>query len=159
MSFLFRRKNTIVREIKPLKPKSKWRFLWWGIAVVVVGIIGWFSTTAFLAYQNLSSANDSEDPAFFKYGDNMDINNLTIEGGSRINVLLLGNGGSTHPGGNLTDSIQVLSIDPVNKTMSYLSIPRDLYVTQADGTKSKINAVYTNGAAYCKVKTCATGVS
>jgi polyisoprenyl-teichoic acid--peptidoglycan teichoic acid transferase len=68
---------------------------------------------------------------------------LKGEGDGRINVLLLGKGGEGHDGADLTDTILVASIDPVNKTANLVSIPRDLWVT-VDGYSSKINAVYAN---------------
>lgn len=69
---------------------------------------------------------------------------LKGEGDGRINVLLLGRGGDSHAGGDLTDTILVASIDPVNKTTALISIPRDLWVKTARGGHSKINAVYAN---------------
>ncbi len=71
---------------------------------------------------------------------------LKGEGDGRINILILGMGGESHPGGHLTDSIMVLSINPEDKTMAMLSIPRDLYVP-IPGTKisKKINEVYKTG--------------
>jgi LCP family protein required for cell wall assembly len=65
----------------------------------------------------------------------------------RINILVLGMRGADLPGGgNLADSIEVVSIKPKENKISMLSIPRDLYVTDP-GTqdKSKINAVHAYG--------------
>jgi LCP family protein required for cell wall assembly len=66
---------------------------------------------------------------------------LKGEGDGRINILLLGSGGAGHDGPDLTDTMMVASIDPVNKTASLVSIPRDLWV-QGNGSAMKINAVY-----------------
>jgi polyisoprenyl-teichoic acid--peptidoglycan teichoic acid transferase len=68
---------------------------------------------------------------------------LKGEGDGRINILLLGKGGDGHEGPDLTDTILVASIDPINKTANLVSIPRDLWVT-VDGSSTKINAVYAN---------------
>jgi LCP family protein required for cell wall assembly len=68
---------------------------------------------------------------------------LKGEGEGRINVLLLGRGGGNHDGPDLTDTILVASIDPINKTASLVSIPRDLWVT-TNGSSTKINAVFAN---------------
>lgn len=71
---------------------------------------------------------------------------LKGEGDGRINILFLGYGGSNHPGGNLTDTIQVVSIDPEDKSMAMLSIPRDLYVDVKDPRYyGKINQVFYQG--------------
>jgi LCP family protein required for cell wall assembly len=69
---------------------------------------------------------------------------LKGEGDGRINFLLLGRGGDGHDGPDLTDTILVASIDPVNKTAALVSIPRDLWVTAPSGGATKINAIYAN---------------
>ncbi len=72
---------------------------------------------------------------------------LKGEGDGRINILIIGIGGSSHKGGMLADSIMVLSIDPVNKEIAYISIPRDLKVPipKPYGGYDKINAVHSYG--------------
>jgi len=70
---------------------------------------------------------------------------LNGEGDGRVNILLLGKGGNNHPGGDLTDSILIASIDPLGKEASLLSIPRDLYVKVPNYWSMKINAVYSTG--------------
>jgi LCP family protein required for cell wall assembly len=71
----------------------------------------------------------------------------------RINILLLGAAGEHKPGGNLTDTIMIMSIDMKNKKVALLSLPRDLYVqipaSTAGGPDSqsftKINSLYAIG--------------
>lgn len=63
----------------------------------------------------------------------------------RINILLLGNGGEGHEAPDLTDTILVASIDPINKKTSLISIPRDLWVETPEHGSMKINAVYEMG--------------
>ncbi|HUC89455.1 MAG TPA: LCP family protein [Patescibacteria group bacterium] len=67
---------------------------------------------------------------------------LKGEGDGRINILLLGKGGDNHDGADLTDTILIASIDPVNKTANMVSIPRDFWVTVSGMGSLKINAVY-----------------
>ncbi len=74
----------------------------------------------------------------------VDPNLLKGEGDGRINIMLLGKGGPGHDGPDLTDTLLVASIDPVNNTTSLVSVPRDLWVTAPTGGSSKINAVYAN---------------
>lgn len=69
---------------------------------------------------------------------------LKGEGDGRINVLLLGRGGPGHAGPDLTDTILVASVDPINKTASLVSVPRDLWVSVPGAGSSKINAVFAN---------------
>lgn len=68
---------------------------------------------------------------------------LKGEGDGRVNILLLGRGGEGHDGADLTDTILLASIDPVNKKAALVSIPRDTWVTTSGGS-SKINAVFAN---------------
>ncbi len=73
--------------------------------------------------------------------DNVDPSLLKGEGDGRVNILILGKGGPGHDGPDLTDTLLVASIDPINKDAALLSIPRDLYVKSGTGA-TKINAVY-----------------
>ncbi|HEX8974769.1 MAG TPA: LCP family protein [Patescibacteria group bacterium] len=76
-------------------------------------------------------------------------NKLQGEDQNRVNVMLLGMRGADDPaGGNLADSIMVVSLDTKDKDnkISMVSIPRDLWVKdiQNDGS-SKLNAIYAQG--------------
>lgn len=70
---------------------------------------------------------------------------LNGEGDGRVNILVLGKGGPNHPGGDLTDSILIASIDPLAHEAALLSVPRDLWVKVPDYWSMKINAVYSSG--------------
>jgi LCP family protein required for cell wall assembly len=70
---------------------------------------------------------------------------LKGEGDGRINILLLGNGGDGHEAPDLTDTMMVASIDPVNKTADLVSIPRDMWVAIPKHGSMKINAAYETG--------------
>lgn len=59
-----------------------------------------------------------------------------------INILLLGTGGAQHEGPGLTDTIMLASIHPEKKTVTLVSIPRDLWVVEID---EKINSAYAIG--------------
>lgn len=63
----------------------------------------------------------------------------------RTNVLLLGVGDKNHAAANLTDTIIVASIQPSTRSISMLSLPRDLYLTDTTEVEnSRINALYSN---------------
>jgi LCP family protein required for cell wall assembly len=73
---------------------------------------------------------------------NPDPARLKGEGDGRVNVLILGKGGPTQEDGpDLTDTILLASIDPVQNEAAILSLPRDLWVKD-NGSATKINAVY-----------------
>jgi LCP family protein required for cell wall assembly len=84
--------------------------------------------------------------------ENVDINKLKGEGDGRINILLLGNGGPGHEGPDLTDTIMLASIDPVNHNTALLSIPRDLWVKIPGDGYQKINAAYVYGKQQSRAK-------
>ncbi len=73
---------------------------------------------------------------------------LKGEDEGRVNILLAGNSAddSGHSGGDLTDSIMIMSIDTKNNQAFLMSVPRDLFV-QIPGTSShaKINYAYVAG--------------
>lgn len=64
----------------------------------------------------------------------------------RINILLLGAAGEKKPGGNLTDTIMVMSIDTKDKKVAMLSLPRDFFVQiPSSNSYVKINSLYKIG--------------
>jgi LCP family protein required for cell wall assembly len=75
---------------------------------------------------------------------------LKEDSNGRSNFLIFGTSeddeGGNHPGGNLTDSIMILSVDQNNKNAYMISVPRDLWVqydsTCSVGNYGKINATY-----------------
>ena len=71
---------------------------------------------------------------------------LNGEADGRINILLMGAAGEHKPGGNLTDTIMIMSIDTKNKKIALLSLPRDFYVPiPGSDTYTKINSLYPIG--------------
>ena len=68
-------------------------------------------------------------------------------GSERLNVLLLGVDKRDDEDGSPenTDTMIVLSLDPLNRTASMLSIPRDTLVTIPGHGQDKINAAYAYG--------------
>jgi LCP family protein required for cell wall assembly len=59
-----------------------------------------------------------------------------------VNILLMGKGGQGHDAPDLTDTMVIVSIGVVNKKVSLISIPRDLWV---DDLKAKVNTAYYYG--------------
>jgi polyisoprenyl-teichoic acid--peptidoglycan teichoic acid transferase len=64
---------------------------------------------------------------------------------NKINILLLGIGGGSHDGPNLTDTIILANIDPKNDKVTLISIPRDLWFPDLNGINKKINGAYAHG--------------
>ena len=113
------------------------------LGVVIVGVL-----SAVLISQGILRINKSfKGTAATAASLQSDVNPhlLKGEGDGRINILLVGIGGKGHDGGDLTDTILLASIDPVNKKASLLSVPRDLWVSVPGKGSMKINAAYANG--------------
>jgi len=70
-----------------------------------------------------------------------------------LTLLLLGYGGPGHEGGFLTDAIMVAQIDFESNKVSYISIPRDLWVVFPDGVSRKINSAFAHGGKLPEIST------
>lgn len=76
---------------------------------------------------------------------------LKEDANGQSNILLFGTSEDDpgHPGGDLTDSIMLLSVNQKRKDAYVVSIPRDMYVDYgqacSSGYKGKINVVYSCG--------------
>lgn len=119
------------------------------LSLVILGGVSWVSVAGFLAFKNISAKNSGDQSSFFKFEGNIKPDQLVREGDSRINIALLGADATA----GLTDSISIVSIDPINKRMAMLSVPRDLSVyNSAEKRKTKINEVYNSGVSKCLPK-------
>lgn len=75
---------------------------------------------------------------------------LKGEDSGRVNILLAGNSADDagHSGGDLTDSIMIMSIDTKTNQAFIISVPRDLYVQIPGSSRhEKINYAYVAGKA------------
>ena len=135
-------------EITVSKPKKPWKKITLGIlSGAFFALILWFGANLLFAGKNILTENFGSGSSWLS--PKADSSQLKGEGDGRINILLLGLGGANHPGGNLTDTIMLASIDPINKKIALLSIPRDLYV-KIDGEYNKINYAYSYGEQHQK---------
>lgn len=76
---------------------------------------------------------------------NVDPNLLKGEGSGRVNILLMGRGGGGHDAPDLTDTMMLASIDPINHSATLVSLPRDLWVNVSGQGVMKLNAVWETG--------------
>ncbi len=121
--------------------------------VIVIGSIalysigqGWWFTTDPVTGKILTSKNHGILQAVKNFIFN---NEAQLEGQTddRINILLLGIGGSGHDGPYLSDTNIVLSIKPSTKQVALISIPRDLGVQIPTQGWRKINYADAYGEA------------
>ncbi|OIO06418.1 hypothetical protein COX67_04970 [Candidatus Falkowbacteria bacterium CG_4_10_14_0_2_um_filter_36_22] len=104
-------------------------FIFFGLKIIIPGQE---STSWILRLPIISQLKHLVDSADNKLkGEEMD----------SINILLLGMGGINHEGGNLTDTIILVSLKPSSKKISMLSIPRDLAVPVENVGWRKINNI------------------
>jgi polyisoprenyl-teichoic acid--peptidoglycan teichoic acid transferase len=110
------------------------------IIILVLGSGGYLFGKAWWTAHKVFNGKGTTALAFQK---DIDPYLLKGEGDGRVNVLLLGKGGEGHAGAELTDSMLIASLDPINNTATFLSVPRDLWVAPKGLWAMKINKVYT----------------
>ncbi len=130
---------------KPKKSKKKrtWKQkslrAFAGISVVLVLVVGFLFGKGYLKLNSIFKGG-AEGAAALQ--EDVDPSRLKGEGDGRVNILLLGRGGEGQTGPDLTDTILIASIDPINKKAALLSIPRDLYYPKA--SNYRVNAVFAD---------------
>lgn len=128
---------------KSKKPLSKFKKVSRATAVLLIALV--IGVGSLFAYGYLRARNifkgDGEGAAALQEG--VEPEKLNGEGDGRVNILLIGKGGEGHDGADLTDTLLLASIDPVQNEVALVSVPRDLYVETATGYETKINAVYS----------------
>lgn len=75
----------------------------------------------------------------------LNLNSVAEEDQKTLNVLLAGYGGAGHEGGYLSDIIQIAHFDFEKKQLSFISIPRDLYLVDTNQQGYKVNALMAAG--------------
>lgn len=121
------------------------RFAFRGAALAVILVItlgGLLFSQSYLKLHKVFKGG-AETAEALKATVNPDL--LKGEGRGRINILLLGRGGGTHEAPDLTDTMMIASVDPLNHTATLLSVPRDLWVNVPDHGVMKLNAAWESG--------------
>jgi LCP family protein required for cell wall assembly len=116
-----------------------------GTAIVLVLLITLGGLLFSQSYFKLNKVFKGSTGTVAALKPNVNPNLLKGEGSGRINILLLGRGGGTHDGPDLTDSMMVASIDPINYTTTLISLPRDLWVNVPNSGVMKINGAWESG--------------
>jgi len=112
------------------------------ILAVVIVLIGFGFATKVILAVNSTDASSGEKIGFFEQIKNLISNpekQIIGEVADRINILLMGIGGSGHQGAYLADTIIIASIKPSTGEVAMMSIPRDLVVEIPDYGWRKIN--------------------
>ena len=108
--------------------------------VLLLFIIGGFAAVTLQKVLAFGSAISTQTPLSTQTG--------WLRGNDRVNLLVMGYGGSGHAGAYLTDSLVVMSLLPGNSHTTLVSVPRDLWVQvpEGSGNYGKINSVYENAS-------------
>lgn len=130
------------RNGKKHKNRHSFQKLAKGFAVLFIALI--IGVTSLFAYGYIKTRNifkgDGEGAAALQ--KDVDPAKLNGEGDGRVNILLIGKGGEGHTAPDLTDTLLLASIDPVQNEAALVSVPRDMYVENESGYAMKINAIY-----------------
>lgn len=122
-------------------PRRKW--IIGGILAVFVGLVG---VGGYFGYKTIVASGNVFKGSILDVFQNQP---LKQDANGRSNILILGTSQDDpgHQGGNLTDSMMILSVDQNKKNAIMISIPRDLYVKYGracdSGYAGKINVYYS----------------
>ena len=129
------------KDGKSKRKKAKEKKIIIAAIVIILSLVGFLVVKGYLNFFKALGGGGGAAAL----NQNVDPSQLNVEGDGRINILLLGRGGEGHDGPDLTDTIILVSIDPIEKSAGIVSIPRDLYVTVPDYGSMKINTVFYSG--------------
>jgi anionic cell wall polymer biosynthesis LytR-Cps2A-Psr (LCP) family protein len=125
-----------------LNKKQKILFTVFFIALVA-------ATAAFsvLSYQHFSQKRNEEveilDQLNADILSTLDDSQIEDNDKKKLNILLLGYGGVGHQGGMLADVIQIAQLNFEQKTLSFISVPRDLEL-KLNNNYQKINSIFSS---------------
>lgn len=128
------------------RPKKRFRNVLFFVSVLVLLTIGYFAYGAVTTLGKITSGSGETSKSPLAFLGKIKNTGLRGENEGRVNILLLGIGGQGHPGGQLTDTIMIASIDTNRKKIALISIPRDLYVPiSGQNIYAKINTAHSIG--------------
>jgi polyisoprenyl-teichoic acid--peptidoglycan teichoic acid transferase len=106
------------------------------VVVLLLCVIGGFAAFTMQKVLAFGSAISTQSPLSTQTG--------YLGTSDRLNLLVMGYGGSGHDGAYLTDSMVVMSLIPSSGHTTLISVPRDLWVQvpEGSGNYGKINSVY-----------------
>ena len=130
------------------RPKRKaLKVILLSLLVIILGVGIWVGAAAYNALSKVTSLSGNGN-LFSVFSNNH--TPLKGESDGRTNILILGMGGSNHPGGLLSDTILVMSIEWKTKKVSMISVPRDLWVPIEGHGSGKINEAHAYGQSNIK---------
>ena len=140
---LSRRQRRLQRKLSK-KPRTKFQKIRKWVIIAVVAII--LAIGGYTVYKLINASGSVLTGNIF---DVFQSEPLKQDSNGRSNFLILGTSEDDvdHDGGDLTDSMLIVSIDQTNKDIYMFSVPRDLYVEYGEacssGYSGKINAYFS----------------
>jgi len=107
--------------------KAKWQDILIGILLVGIFILGFFISYFAFKLSNIFVPKPTATPNVFAIATPKPIEQTNKQVGT-YNILLLGYGGAGHAGSLLTDSMIIVHIDTNSKKITFVSVPRDLWI-------------------------------
>lgn len=144
-AFRFAKKNHTPDDshllVTPNKKKAKKKN--WIKTVIIAVVAALVLVVGYIAYASIHAANNI-------FSSNIGLSDLinkpTLKDDNGVtNILLLGRGGSGHPGGLLTDTIILARFKKDTNQLAMISIPRDLQVKIPGDGESRINEAFSTG--------------
>lgn len=128
------------RRGRPKQKRRKGCLIGCLVVLLLVCIIGGFTITTAQRVLAFGSAISTQSP--------LSTQTSYIGTSDRVNLLVMGYGGSGHDGAYLTDSMVVMSLLPQSHHTTLLSVPRDLWVQipAGSGQYHKLNYAYVDGS-------------
>lgn len=114
------------------------------IALIILAVLAGLLGARLYSFLNSVFAKSVGNSSSVALQETEDPSKLNTEGDGRLNILMLGRGGTENEAPDLTDTMLIASIDLKNQSASLLSVPRDTWVN-VNGSKMKINAAYSTG--------------
>jgi polyisoprenyl-teichoic acid--peptidoglycan teichoic acid transferase len=138
---------------RPFLKRIRWRRVIVIGLIVLIALVAAWAITGYLAFSKGVHDANKRLPHSAKAA-------LTPKSGLLLstptNILLLGTDSAaiaSRKGDHHSDSIMIVRTDPKHHRLSYLSIPRDLYIDIPGVGNAKINAAYQAGGAALAIKT------
>jgi len=160
------KKSGLFTKIRMLNRPSIGQYAWMGVGLLL-GIVSFIFLSGFVTCWRLTSlpgaapATCKGNPVVTTNPEGTPIAGATAtiiapaaelpptwDGASRVTILIVGLRGESTDCPLCTDTMILLTIDPVAKTAGMLSIPRDMWVNIPGFGYSKINSAYTLGDEY-----------
>ena len=126
-------------EHKRISKKTKAFLVLGSILVIFVGVLIYLGVSFSSAAGNILNSRNG-----FSFKDLAGKSALKQTDGV-TNILVLGKGGSGHPGGQLTDTMILVRINQSDKRIAMVSLPRDLQIKLPGGGINKLNYAFTYG--------------